>query len=155
MTDVVFAITIFSEVLLGGSLILTMTVPVIRVWPPPGKNSWQYRYTWTMTILSMLGTIVLGLLDWNTFILHDWVRFAIGGPLIVGGLLFALWSVRTLGVHASLSLGGKLIDQRPYKGLSSWRPVRRPSRNITGPPPTSLPISWGRIGPQTLNLTVP
>ena len=63
----------------------------------------------------MLGVIVLGLLDWNSFIFDDWIRFVIGGFFLVGGLAFAFWGVRTLSVHTSLGLGGELIESGPYR----------------------------------------
>ncbi len=111
----IFAITLFLEVLLGGSLVLTLLMPNFRAWPPPSRDSWQYRFTWTLTILSLVGTITVGILDWDTFVFPQWARFLVGIPLLVGGNALALWGVRTLSVHASLGLKGKLVTSGPYR----------------------------------------
>lgn len=115
MKDIIFGLTILGEVLLGGSLVLTLTIPHFRVWPPPNRNSWQFRYTWALTITSFLGILVLGVLDWNSFLIKHWLRFALGAVLMVSGSGFALWGVRTLSVHSTLGLEGQLVRGGPYK----------------------------------------
>ena len=54
-------------------------------------------------------------LDWNSFQLSPWLRFSVGVPIIGLSLLLAVWAIRTLGVHASQGLGGKLVQQGPYQ----------------------------------------
>ena len=115
MAHVVFAVTVVSEALIIAALVVTVLVPSRRVWPPPGRKSWQYRYIWTLTTVSILGAGVLGFLDWDTFILAHWSRLVAGAVLLVGGLSFALWGMKTLGVHASLGLGGEFITHGPYR----------------------------------------
>ncbi len=110
-----FAFTLACEILLGGSLILTLVHPGFRVWPPPGRDSWQYRSTWGLTILSVAGVLILGILDWDSFLLHHWIRFPLGGLLLASGLAFAFWGIRTLSLHASLGLGGRLTTGGPYR----------------------------------------
>ena len=114
MKEAVFAFTILSEVLLAGSLVLTLVVPSIQVWPPPGKNSWQYYFTWVLAIITLVGIITIGILDWNSFVIEQWWRFVIAVPMIIAGSAFALWGVRTLSLHTSLGLKGEFITTGPY-----------------------------------------
>ena len=115
MKEALFVVTVVAEILLGASLILTLVIPSFRIWPPPGRSSWQYRYTWALTIISLVGILLLGILDWDTFLLSNPVRFVIGGVLVMGGAAFALWGVRALSWRASLGLGGRLTSTGPYR----------------------------------------
>ena len=64
-----------------GSLVLTLRASKIQIWPPPGRRSWQYVFTWGLTFVSFGGTLALGLLGWNSFILEHCLRLPIGlGP---------------------------------------------------------------------------
>lgn len=65
--------------------------------------------------VSAVGVILLGLIDWDTFILPDWIRISIGTPLWLAGNLFALWSVSWLGVASTYGFGDKLIVSGPYR----------------------------------------
>jgi protein-S-isoprenylcysteine O-methyltransferase Ste14 len=100
--------------LLVGSLILTLAAPRLRIWPPPERRSWQYRYTWGLAILSLIGLVTLGILDWNRFWFGHWIRFVVGGVLVTGGLAFACWGLRSLGIHQSLGLEGRLVTTGAY-----------------------------------------
>ncbi len=111
----IFIATILLESVLGISLILTLLVPGFRAWPPPGKNSWQYYFIWVSTIPSYIGIIALGILDWNSFMIHHWIRFPVGILTLIIGLALAIWGVRALGIHASQGLGGDLMRAGPYQ----------------------------------------
>jgi protein-S-isoprenylcysteine O-methyltransferase Ste14 len=107
-------VTFVGLTLLGISLVVTIARPRYRVWPPPSRTSWQYWYTWGLTGLATLGTVTLGILDWNTFRLPQWLRVA-GGFLALSGASFALWGVRELGARATQGLGGELATTGPYR----------------------------------------
>lgn len=115
MKEVIFILTVTSEVILGVSLILSLLIPQFRSWPPPKRKSWQYYFTWILIDCSLLGILILGILDWNSSLFSHWVRYFTGGVLIVAGSAFALWGVYTLSVHTSLGLKGELITSGPYQ----------------------------------------
>lgn len=109
MVTYLFILTLLSELILGGSLILTLTWPEFRIWPPPGRESWEYHFTWALTILTMVGIVVVGLLDWGSIGLPVYLQVPVGVALIILGLGLVLWGVRTLSIHATLGLGGQLV----------------------------------------------
>jgi protein-S-isoprenylcysteine O-methyltransferase Ste14 len=113
--ELTFVLTVFSELLLGGSFVLTLLAPGIRVWPPPSRRSWQYRYTWTLTIITFVGILTLGFIDQDSFVFDGRVLLAVGGTLIAVGSTFALWAVASLGWRSSLGLGGDLVTSGAYK----------------------------------------
>lgn len=110
-----FTITIISSALWSISLIFTLMFPKYRIWPPPSKNSWQYWFTWILTIISVVGVILISIINRNTFIYNHWSHYIIGSLLILGGVIFALWGVRTLTLHMSSGLKNTLITNGPYK----------------------------------------
>jgi len=115
MLDFAFTLTVAAEALLGAGLVVTLMRPAARVWPPPARDSWQYRFVWGLTAASALGVAVVGWLDWNSFLLGHWPRLPLGALLAVAGTLFALWGIRTLGVHATSGLHDALVESGPYR----------------------------------------
>ncbi len=73
------------------------------------------RFTGVLGPLSILGALVLGVLDWNSFILDHPVRFALGAALAAPGGAFALWGFLGLGVHASQGFAGELTATGAYR----------------------------------------
>lgn len=115
MLVLVFGITLVFELMLGAGLVLSLLNPKHRMWPPPRKGSWQYWYTHFLTESSILGFYALGFIDWNTFYLKHWLRFAFAFPLIIVGTIIFLWAIKTLTLHTSLGLKGKLNKGGPYQ----------------------------------------
>jgi len=113
--ETLFGLTIATQVLLALSLVWSIACPNTRLWPPPQRSSWQFWFTWLGTAISIVGLLALGVLDWGSGGLSLFIRLGIGVPLLVGGISFALWGVRTLSAHASLGLGDQLIEKGPYR----------------------------------------
>lgn len=114
MKQVVFWIVVTTILLNGATIVLSIVRPQARIWPPPRRDSWPYFYDGAMAFTDLLGVVVLGLIDWDSFALHHWARFLAGGSLMACGLI-ALWGYVTLGVHASRGLGGDLVTTGPYQ----------------------------------------
>ena len=115
MLDVIFVVTLIAKVLLGGCVVVSLVRPTLRIWPPPDRDSWQYRLVWTLTGLCALGLAAVGVLDWNTFSFSHGLRIPVGTILILGGLALALRAVRVLGVHATSGLQDSLVEVGPYR----------------------------------------
>ncbi len=115
MKAMILSATLVAEAFLGGSLVVTLLSPRFRVWPPPKRTSWQYVFTWGLTLVSFAGILALGILDWDSFVLRHWLRFPIGIAIIASSLVLVMWAIRTLGLHASQGLEGRLVEQGPYR----------------------------------------
>jgi protein-S-isoprenylcysteine O-methyltransferase Ste14 len=115
MLELVFVATVLAEILLGALLIVSVVDPSRRVWPPPGRGSWQYRLVWILTDGVAVGVVAVGLLDWNTFVFDSALRVPLGAGLGLAGLAFALWGVHTLGVHRTLGLKQAFLEAGPYR----------------------------------------
>jgi protein-S-isoprenylcysteine O-methyltransferase Ste14 len=112
---VVFASTLAAELVLGAILLLSILRPAARIWPPPGRGSWQYRTVWGLVDLVTVGIVCVGILDWNRFALDTWLRVPFGAVLAAAGGAFALWGIHTLSWHASLGLEAELVRTGPYR----------------------------------------
>jgi len=99
-------------------LIFSIAKPQLRFWPPPPKTSWRHdvmRVAGVVGPLSIVGMLVLGVLDWDSFAWRHWSRFVVGGFLFASGGAFALWGFFGLGVTASQGLGGPLLVGGAYR----------------------------------------
>ena len=110
-----FLVVLTVELLLIASLIYSLARPSQRIWPPPRIQSWQFWWMWVSVEGSMLGVVVVALLDWDSFLLHHWLRFIVGGVLAIGGLGLVLWGMKTLSLRSSSGLKGQLVIQGPYR----------------------------------------
>lgn len=113
--DVVFAVTLGAEIVLGAVLLWSIARPGARIWPPPGRHSWQYHLVWIPIDVATVGILVVGILDWNTSVLEHWIRVPVGAVLALGGGVFALWGIRHLSWHASLGLEAEFVRSGPYR----------------------------------------
>jgi protein-S-isoprenylcysteine O-methyltransferase Ste14 len=94
---------------------LTIRLPDFRFWPPPSHRSWQFFTSWLITGLVTVCFLFLGLLDFNSFFLHQWLRFPIAFVLFICGSVIGTWSSLSLGLRTTLGLGDKLITGGPYR----------------------------------------
>ncbi|WP_263789998.1 methyltransferase family protein [Salinibacter sp.] len=109
----------FTVVLgLVATLLLTLAVPGFRIWPPPGRETWQYRLTWTLFDIGAVGFLVVGGLDAGSLGLTQWL--AESGTLIVGSALFAFgtalasYAMGYLGRQGALGLEAGLVTDGPF-----------------------------------------
>ena len=53
------------------ALILTLYLKNVQIWPPPGKFSSQFWFTWISFTYFMMGIPVLGILDYGSLEISD------------------------------------------------------------------------------------
>jgi len=93
----------------------SVAVPSRRIWPPPGKRSWQYYATWLGFFLVFPLNAALLFLDWNAWIFDGASRFVTGVPLATVGTLLVSWGIGTLGVRNTSGLRFGFISSGPYR----------------------------------------
>jgi protein-S-isoprenylcysteine O-methyltransferase Ste14 len=115
MEILVLSITILLEVVLVGSVTLTIIFNNIRIWPPPSRYSWQYWFTWIVTSLVVAGILANGILDWGSMGFNFWTWKVLGVTLMIAGIVLSLWAVKTLTVKTTTGLVGKFTIDGPYQ----------------------------------------
>lgn len=101
-------------VLLAGTA-WTLLRPERRLWPPPGRDSWQFRLVWSLFTVGTASFVGLGVLDWNALSFPAGTRLSVGVPLVAGGLGLAFWGIASLGLEQALGLEGELVATGPYR----------------------------------------
>ena len=97
LTTIVFAVDIIALFLMLTGITWSVIRPDRRIWPPPGRRSWQYLLT-CICFFSAAGLNgALPLLDWNSSIFPSDLRFLAGIPLALLGGLLAIRGVVTIG----------------------------------------------------------
>jgi protein-S-isoprenylcysteine O-methyltransferase Ste14 len=115
---VAFAVTGAALLGLNLTLLATLLVPSVQIWPPPGRETWPYWVTWTLFDVSAAGFLVVGGLDAGSLGLQRWMSEA--GTIIAGSFLFAAgtatasYAMGYLGHRAALGLEAELVTTGPY-----------------------------------------
>jgi len=100
-------------ILLGA--VWSIGYPKKRIWPPPQKYSWQFNISWLLFSLIFLINAVLVVLDWNTWIIADSIRFYLGIPLIVIGIIIVSAGIYTLGIVNTSGIKNGLVTVGIYR----------------------------------------
>jgi protein-S-isoprenylcysteine O-methyltransferase Ste14 len=118
LTDLAFLGTAVAVVGLDATLLATLVLPDVQVWPPPGRNTWQYRLTWTLFGGACAGFLVVGGLDAGSLGLSRWLGEAgtliIGSTLFMGGTTIASYAMGYLGLRGCLGREAELVTEGPF-----------------------------------------
>jgi hypothetical protein len=72
-------------------VVFSLTFPDRKIWPPPQKRSWQAFSMWLFFVVSGIGVVILGILDWGSTAVAQWARWLVGVPFWLTGNGLALW----------------------------------------------------------------
>lgn len=115
MKDILFLTALVLEGFYYVMFILTLRRPGFRFWPPPGPRSWQFFAAWIVASLVAVCFLFLGALDFDSFVLHTWLRIPVAIGLLLLTSLFGTWAFATFGLRAVIGLGDRLITHGPYQ----------------------------------------
>lgn len=115
ITAVVFAADVATLLVLLAGAVWSVIRPERRIWPPPGRRSWQYVLIWTCTVAAAGFSAALLFLDWNSWVFTGGIRFLVGVPIALLGGLLALWGVATIGWRNSSGVRDGFIPAGPYR----------------------------------------
>ena len=79
------------------------------------KRSWQFYVSWTVCSVGIIAPLALGLLDFESLNQNNWVGYVVGSIAIIINIGLNIWGIKTLSIHQSLGLKGKLITQGLYR----------------------------------------
>ena len=89
--------------------------PESRLWPPPGRGSWEFRAVLGVDTICTVGVPVVGLLDRGSLGISHQLAFPLGALLILVSSLLIVWAMRALGLGQSFGLEGGLVTDGPYE----------------------------------------
>ncbi len=114
LVDLLFIADVAILMALVSGAVWSVAFPAKRIWPPPGKGSWQSRLTWACFYLVFALNAGLLIVDWNSWVFESDLRFVIGVPLALIGALLVSWSVATLGTRNTSGLKDGFVSSGPY-----------------------------------------
>ena len=115
MTSELLVFIFLVDFLLLFGIVISIIFPKRRIWPPPKKDSWQFWVSWILFDIGMIGSGLIGFIDFYTVGYGFWIRIFVGGSVILAGGGVAWWGVRTLSMHQSFGLKGKVVTEGPYQ----------------------------------------
>jgi protein-S-isoprenylcysteine O-methyltransferase Ste14 len=115
LTELVFWIVGGSAIVTIVGVLLSWGRPAVRIWPPPRGGSWQASVSWVFMEITMLGPLLLGMLDWNGWIVPTWIRLIAGVLVMPAGFGLGFAAMRRLTISASFGLQGQLMTEGPYR----------------------------------------
>lgn len=110
----IFYVDVFLLSLLLAGAVWSIAKPDRRVWPPPGRRSWQYRVTWICFILIFAMNAFLFIFDWDSWIFHGLRRLIMGIPVALLGGLLVTWGITALGAKNTSGLADRFVATGPY-----------------------------------------
>ncbi len=111
----IFYINLSLHYIIFGIIIWSIIFPLKRVWPPPLKNSWQYKIYWGIFYIMMILDFILTIQEFNSWIVPYKIRYFIGLPLILIGFSIMIFAVYTLGIKNTYGLENGFIEKGVYK----------------------------------------
>ncbi len=113
--NLLFVADVLILVVLLIGAVWSVVYPAKRIWPPPGRGSWQHRLTWACFYLVFALNAALLIFDWNSWLFENNLRLIVGIPLALIGALLVSWGVVALGVKNSFGLKGGFVSSGPYR----------------------------------------
>lgn len=110
-----FAADVFVLMLLLFGATWSVAFPARRIWPPPGRESWQYRLTWAAFYFVFAASFAIFLLDWNGWAFKNPLRLLVGVPLALLGGMLVSWGIATLGARNTSGLRDGFVRAGPYR----------------------------------------
>ncbi len=115
LVPALFTVDILLLLVLLAGATWSVARPTARIWPPPGRGSWQYALTWVCFYAVFLLNAAVLVLDWDSWYLSGAIRFLLGVPVAAIGALLVAWGLATLGVGNTSGLRQGLISTGPYR----------------------------------------
>lgn len=114
MITLLFLVAFFALIVLNGLLLRTVPNEDLRIWPTPGKGSWQYATFWPLFRGGLSLTIVYCLLQLVFTNAEIW-HVAIGIPIFLVGFGAAICCYFNLGIDNTYGSADGLVTSGFYR----------------------------------------
>ncbi len=110
----VFLAALAALAALNMLLLLTAFTHVLKLWPTPGKRSWQSYVFWPLFRAGLGLTILLGVIRFALAPSHGW-QAALGVPLALAGFGFTIYGYFDLGIENTYGRDDRLVTSGLYR----------------------------------------
>ena len=115
MNNAIFYLNLSVHYIIFGLVLWSIFFSSKRIWPPPSKQSWQYKIYWYLFYIGILLDVILTFQEFNIWIIPNEIRYFIGIPLVLIGTSILGFGIYILGIKNTYGLKNGFIDKTPYK----------------------------------------
>jgi protein-S-isoprenylcysteine O-methyltransferase Ste14 len=115
VSAIVCGVGVMAEMLTTIVVAVSIVFPRHRIWPPDRPHSPGQAAMLSLFVISAICVVLVGVLDWGSFVFPVWLRILAGLPLGLAGNGLALWAMIALGLHPTAGEGSALIQRGPYR----------------------------------------
>ncbi|MDX2264833.1 MAG: PEMT/PEM2 methyltransferase family protein [Hyphomicrobiales bacterium] len=99
---------------LNALLLLTIYTNVLKLWPTPGKGSWQNFVFWPLFRGGLGLTLLYAALSAPAALNEHWAWMLVGAPLMLVGLAVTIYAYFDLGIDNTYGSDGGLVTGGLY-----------------------------------------
>lgn len=114
MQTSVFYIALGALLTLNVLLLLTIYTTVIKLWPTPGKGSWQQYVFWPLFRGGLGSTLLFSALNFRPHLDPNWELLIVGVPLMLIGLAVTIYGYFDLGIENTYGSDQGLVTSGLY-----------------------------------------
>ena len=115
MSDTIFYINLMIHYIIFGLVVWSIFFSSKRIWPPPSKQSWQYKTYWSLFYVAVILDIFLIVQEFNIWIIPNDISYFIGIFLILIGTFIVSYGIYTLGIKNTYGLEDGFTAKSSYK----------------------------------------
>lgn len=116
MLQMVFVIALISILIIVIASFSALIVEEFEFFPPPSKDSWQYRTFWLLFRVMFIGLLFLSIGEFSPQpVFNPWIRYMVWLPLLIVGFGGATYLSAKLGWENAHGEKSGLVVSGPYR----------------------------------------
>lgn len=115
MDTLLFIIGLLANAFLLTMLLLGQVKENFQFWPPPERNSWQYRSLWGTVRVLVVCIGLISWFEWSSSDIPNWLRFYVALPISVIAAMLGTMAFLQLGWRNTHGEAAGFIETGLYK----------------------------------------
>ncbi len=114
MLSIIFYAALAALISLNILLLLTIGTSLVKLWPTPGKGSWQQYVFWPLFRGGLGLTLLFAALNFKPHLDPHWEALLVGVPLMLVGLAVTVYGYFDLGIENTYGSDQGLVTSGLY-----------------------------------------
>jgi len=113
--DLLYPLVLVANLLCVAAVLYSVRNPGRQIWPPPGRNTWEYWLVIIADSFCTLGVPAVAYLDRGSLGFGGSFTRLLGSAIFLLSVPVVAWAVYTLSLRQSFGLRGSLVTWGPYR----------------------------------------
>lgn len=113
--DLIYQLVLVENLFCVGAVLYSIRNPGRQIWPPPGRDTWEYWVVVVADSLCSLGVPAVAYLDRGSLGIGVPFTRLLGSAMFLVSVPVVVWAVYTLSLRQSFGLRGSLVTWGPYR----------------------------------------